>query len=264
VNKVAAAFMIALVAALLTIVATGGRSQAQETNIITVGPADVGFGAVQVDLDPTTFAERTVTVTNTGSTAITLDLLLLNQNAGFSFTLPGGGNQLVLNPFNEEGDKVELTVKFDPVLALGETEVFRETQLVFDSGLGGPTLATVDLSGTGTSYDPTDPDENPNPGVQSDCTIIGTDNSDQLTGTAANDVICALGGNDRIDGQGGDDELRGENGRDKITDKSGKDKLIGGAKKDRLNARDGSKGDVLMGGPGKDKIVKDKKDKGRR
>lgn len=272
VTKVGTALLAALVVALLTIMATGGRTQAEPTNVITVGPAEVGFGAVQVDLDPNTAAERTLTVQNTGGEEVTLNLSLLDQLAGFSFRLPDGsnGNQITLKPFNEAGDKAEIQILFDPVLQANETEIFRETKLEFKSGLLGPTLATVDLSGTGTSYDPLTPDRpdlpppggNPNPGVQDGCTIIGTNGKDRLTGTAIEDTICGLGGNDRINGLGGNDTLKGDAGRDRVTDKSGTDKLFGGGGVDRLSARDGSPGDLLKGGPKKDKIVKDRRDRG--
>lgn len=68
---------------------------------------------------------------------------------------------------------------------------------------------------------------------------LGDGGPDTLTGTSGRDILCGLGGQDRLTGGGGPD----------LSD--------GGAANDVLCARDGSGGDVLLGGPGSDKARRD-------
>ncbi len=83
-------------------------------------------------------------------------------------------------------------------------------------------------------------------------TIAGTG---VLVGTAGNDVIVGAGAADHIMGAGGDDTICGLGGRDIIDDGAGADYVSGGGAADVLNqpaAPDA--GDVIDGGPGKDKV----------
>lgn len=169
--------------------------------------------------------------------------------SNFSLVNPPAGNVLTLAP----GSESTLQVRFSPTATGAQV-----AELDFTAMGGGDAPPSVSLDGTGTNTDPLT-----QPGVQSDCTIVGTPGGDRLTGTAGQDVICALGGADKINGQGARDVMRGNGGRDRIKDTSGRDKLLGQGGKDRLNARDGHRRDVLIDGPKRDRIVKDKGDRAR-
>jgi Ca2+-binding RTX toxin-like protein len=242
-----AATLVAL-AALLAAFVLAKSSEAQETNIITVGPLDVGFGAVEVGT--TSDPVRTIFIRNTSGALLTInDVSILGTNAS-DFTLvdpiPAGG--IVLDRDGEYG----LDIEFTP--SANGTRVAELTLQVLG---GGTNLPTVNLSGTGVNQPPTSQPE------AQGCDIVGTNNGETLTGTPNPDVICGLGGNDKINGLGANDVMKGGSGNDRITDKDGKDKLLGQSGKDRLNARDGQGGDLLKGGGSKDRAAKDKKDKAR-
>jgi Ca2+-binding RTX toxin-like protein len=103
------------------------------------------------------------------------------------------------------------------------------------------------------------------------CTIKGNSKANKLTGTAGADVICGYGGDDHIYGKGGNDILiggsgddwlygekgndlsKGGAGRDVLFDRTGLDTLKAGDGDDKcMDTRDGSGGDHLDGGAGKD------------
>ena len=103
-----------------------------------------------------------------------------------------------------------------------------------------------------------------------DCTILGTEENDNLMGTTGNDIICGLGGNDTIEGDDGDDiirggagndsikggpgndEIYGESGDDLINGNRGEDRLFGGGDSDEMYGSSGK--DFLSGGKGDDKL----------
>lgn len=103
-----------------------------------------------------------------------------------------------------------------------------------------------------------------------DCTILGTEENDNLMGTTGNDIICGLGGNDTIEGDDGDDiirggagndsikggpgndEIYGESGDDLINGNRGEDRLFGGGNSDEMYGSSGK--DFLSGGKGDDKL----------
>ncbi len=95
---------------------------------------------------------------------------------------------------------------------------------------------------------------------ESQATIAGTRNDDQIVGTPGPDVIVGLGGNDSINGGGGNDTICGDGGGDDRTpDDDGSDDLAGGdgddvligqGREDRLKGSAGD--DVLLGGVGDD------------
>jgi Ca2+-binding RTX toxin-like protein len=240
--------LAATLASLLTISILAKPSHAADP-ILTVNETDIGFGAVEVGTtgDPV----RTITIRNTTGTEVVLGgINLLGTNAGdFALVnpLPVGGVTL------DRDGTYSFDVSFTPT-ANGT----RLAELGFDVVGGGATVPTVNLTGTGVNEPPSS-----QPGVESDCTIIGTNNGERITGTPANDVICSLGGSDRVNGLGGNDRLRGGTGNDRLTDKAGKDKLFGESGKDRMSTRDGKRGDLLVGGSGRDRAAKDKRDKAR-
>jgi Ca2+-binding RTX toxin-like protein len=81
------------------------------------------------------------------------------------------------------------------------------------------------------------------------CTIIGTDQDDELHGTPGPDVIYGGPGQDLLDGGPGADTIRSEGGRDGVF---GED--VGGPGGDScLSAIDGRPGDRVRGGPGNDR-----------
>lgn len=245
---VSAAMLLAVVVAMLLLLAAKPSGAQEVSPILTVGQTEVGFGAVQVGTvgDPV----RTITVTNTSGTVLTLaGINILGADAGqFSLVepLPVGGIAL-----SRDGT-YSFDVAFSPTA--NGTKV---ANLGFEVLGSGATLPTVGLTGTGTQEPPAG-----QPGAQG-CDIVGTNNGETLTGTPGSDVICGLGGNDRINGLGANDVLKGGAGKDRITDKAGKDRLLGQGGADRLNAKDGKRGDLLKGGGGKDRAVKDKRDRAR-
>ena len=219
---------------------------ASGTPLITVEPTEVGFGAVEVGTtgDPV----RTIHIRNTNGTNLVIGGIdTLGANAGdFSLVdpIPVTGTEL------DPNGTYELQVAFSPT-ANGT----RVAELGFDVVGRGATLPTVDLSGTGVQQPPTN-----QPGTRG-CTIIGTNNGEVLTGTPGRDVICARGGADRANGLGSRDVIRGGSGNDRLVDKAGRrDKLLGQGGNDTLNARDGRGGDLLRGGPGRDKAIKNRGD----
>jgi Ca2+-binding RTX toxin-like protein len=87
-------------------------------------------------------------------------------------------------------------------------------------------------------------------------TLVGTPGSDHLAGTPARDVIVGGAGNDVIEGRGGSDRICGGGDADQLRGGLGDDYLRGGG--DRLEADVTGTflvGDVLLGGPGADRLV---------
>lgn len=85
---------------------------------------------------------------------------------------------------------------------------------------------------------------------------------DRIDGGAGNDRISGGPGRDRFSGEKGDDKLSGGTGKDTLKGDSGDDTLRGNAGKDKLFGGPGrdllfrGAGDVLSGGPGKDRMVR--------
>jgi Ca2+-binding RTX toxin-like protein len=240
-----AAMLAALTA--LAILDHPRSSEAQETQTVTINPSDIGFGAVELTASPET---RTVSVTNTGTTSITIGSvdfsgLLGTGTANITAVLGPGGLTV------GAGETKVFDVSFDPLTA-GFTQVTGTLKDLSGVEIQGAPQVTV--SGTGVAATPAG---SPN------CTIVGTGRGETLTGTSNHDVICGMGGNDRINGLGGNDVERGGMGNDRIIDHKGKDKLLGQGGRDSLNSRDHARGDVLKGGGGKDRAVKDRKDRAR-
>jgi hypothetical protein len=253
-----AVVLAATLAALLAVFVLAKPSGAQET-IVTVEPTEVGFGAVEVSANPET---RTISIKNTGATTLVIGGVDISGTDADDFDLV-----TTIDPLNGlsvgAGDTVSLEVGFDPA-----TEGAKEATLVLNNLLGQaiPGAPQINISGTGVNVEPTAP---------AACTIVGTDNGEVLTGTPDDDVICALGGRDRVNGLGGSDTIHGGRGNDRLVDPSANpkptsptsleaDKLYGQGGKDRINSKDGDSNDVVNGGPGRDRIKKDKGDQGRR
>ena len=87
----------------------------------------------------------------------------------------------------------------------------------------------------------------------SECTIKGTNGSDNLVGTPGPDVICALDGDDFIKALGGDDIIFAGKGSDFISADAGNDIVFGGEGNDVIRGASGD--DVLIGGPGDDQLA---------
>ena len=241
--------LAAALAALLLALVVAKPSGAQETPILTVEPSSVDVGNVQVGADPAT---QTVTVKNTGTTALVLGgVEILGVDSGAFSTDINPDTGLTVGA----GESATFTVSFDPVKTGLQTAqlTFNKVTDLLGNTVSGVEAPTVSLTGQGVSANP----------AGSNCTITGSNNGETLRGTAGKDVICALGGVDRINGLGANDVLRGGRGNDRITDRAGRDKLLGQGGRDRLNARDGSRGDLLKGGAGKDRAFKDRGDRAR-
>ena len=87
----------------------------------------------------------------------------------------------------------------------------------------------------------------------SECTIKGTNDSDNLVGTPGPDVICALDGDDFIKALGGDDIIFAGKGSDFISADAGNDIVFGEEGNDVITGASGD--DVLIGGPGDDQLA---------
>ena len=247
---ISAAMLVATLAALLALFVLAKPSQAQDTTV-TIEPTEVGFGAVEVNADA---EKRTISITNTGDTTLRIGGVDFSGTDADDFDL-----LTAIDPLKglrvEVGDTATLEVSFDPL-----TTGAKEATLILNNLLGQtiPGAPQVNITGTGISTAP-----NAQPGAQPNCDITGTPKGEVLTGTPNRDVICALGGNDRVNGLGANDKLFGGKGNDRITDKAGKDRLIGQSGRDRLNARDRARGDILKGGPARDRAIKDRGDRAR-
>jgi len=278
------AAILAVVLAFSVFAKPSGAQVTPAPGELTVEPVELGFGGVQVNTDD----DRTVTITNTGGTTLTI--------GGVKFTDPVTGEEIVGGPFSlaeplptggivlqpNASTPLELDIRFAPKAEdTGETSkaVLTFIERRIDGTLGdtialvdqaGNTVQGIDLTGTGTANDP-----NLQPGAQQDCTVTGTNNGETLTGTSGDDIICALGGRDRVNGLGGSDTIRGGGGNDLLVDPSASpnpatstnaeaDKLYGQGGKDRINSKDGDGNDLVKGGPKFDKINKDAGDQGKK
>jgi uncharacterized repeat protein (TIGR01451 family) len=92
-----------------------------------------------------------------------------------------------------------------------------------------------------------------------DC-LFGDIGDDFLDGGPGNDFLSGGRGNDRENGGPGDDTVNGDGGRDTLNGGTGNDTLNGGTGNDTIKARDRTR-DKVDCGPGKDKVVADRKDK---
>ena len=84
--------------------------------------------------------------------------------------------------------------------------------------------------------------------------------ADVLVGGAGADVLRGRGGNDILRGKAGNDRLDGGRGADTILGGPGTDRLEGGAGDDRVLTRDGKR-DVVVCGPGRDRVIADRADR---
>ena len=90
--------------------------------------------------------------------------------------------------------------------------------------------------------------------------IRGFGGNDKLRGGSGDDCLFGGKGKDRLKGDDGNDKLKGGSGKDRLTGGAGADKLGGGPGNDILRSKGGG-ADVVKCGPGKDKVIADKKDK---
>jgi Ca2+-binding RTX toxin-like protein len=240
--------LAAILAALLVAFMAARPSEAADP-VLTVNPSSTDFGSVTVGATPET---QTFTVTNNGTDTLVLGgVNLLGTDTGAFTTSIDPTNGLTV----AAGGTTTFTVTFDPVkTGLQNAQVtFDTVKDLLGNTVTGVTPPTVSVTGQGVHVNA--------PGGK--CTITGSNRSETLRGTSGQDVICSLGGNDKINGLGANDVLKGGMGNDRITDHNGKDKLLGQGGRDRMNARDHRRGDLLKGGPAKDRVVKDKGDRAR-
>ena len=93
-------------------------------------------------------------------------------------------------------------------------------------------------------------------GVAFAATVIGTSEGEVLVGTRFDDEIRGKQGRDQVMGLSGNDRLYGGRGRDRLIGGSGNDVLFS----QDLNRRGIGKRDVLVCGPGYDRVVTDFED----
>lgn len=238
--------LAATLAAMTVLVSLGHAksSEAQDAQTVTISPSTIGFGATEVTAGLET---RTVTITNNDTSDLVIAGIDFSGVAPGTFTTSIGPGGLTVGA----GKTTTFDINFDPATEGVKDAVGR---LIDSTSTVIPGTPQVTVTGTGV---------NQLPAAAPDCTIIGTDNGEVLTGTPQADVICANGGADRVNGLGGNDVLKGGMGNDRMTDHNGKDKLFGQGGRDTLNTRDHHRGDILKGGGGKDRTVKDRRDRAR-
>lgn len=212
----------------------------------------------------------TITGSNTNSGAgvqngVDFDPWLVLTATADPDTVATGGQSTVTASLrtNSDGDEV------DPFILPDVGSVaFEET-----TGLGNVSPASDDIEGgdaettftagnqTGTAAvdathdNATDTAEitiTPGGGAPANCTIVGTEEDDELEGTDGDDVICGLGGDDTINGNGGSDTILGGGGNDTITGGPGNDTVRGGGGNDSILGGPGN--DTLFGDDGADTI----------
>lgn len=94
--------------------------------------------------------------------------------------------------------------------------------------------------------------------VASGPVTVGTSGDDVIVGSAGDDVVLAGDGNDRVCGLDGNDFLRGELGNDRVDGGAGDDVIIGDLfVTAAINVTADGGDDLLMGGPGVDRITGD-------
>ena len=82
-------------------------------------------------------------------------------------------------------------------------------------------------------------------------TLVGVH---EVLGSAGDDLLAGTGGDDVLDGGPGADRLEGRDGADDLDGGSDADRLDGGDGDDSLSSGGDAAGDVLLGGPGRDKV----------
>lgn len=120
---------------------------------------------------------------------------------------------------------------------------------LFDLGDGdfNDVIVTVDLNGSGTSFD------NAHLAMDSDLTETALDGDDVIDGGAGDDVLFGLGGDDVLVGGAGADVLSGGSGNDALVGLDGDDVLIGGPGADVMSG--GSDRDTFLGADADDVIA---------
>lgn len=227
----------------------------------TPGNADVGTIALRVTATDLAGAaindEFALSVTNTNDAPV-LAQALTNQaateNAGFSYTVPGGvftdvdaGDVLIYSASLADGSALPAWLTFDAA-----TRAFSGTPPGGAAGEWGLRVAATDTAGTQAVADFQLLVQAQAGG--SGVTLTGTPASETLTGTAFNDFIDGRSGNDMVYGLGGNDQLLGGDGIDRIYGGAGNDVLDGGAGADTLAGGVGADVYVFGRGSGRDVI----------
>jgi hypothetical protein len=90
--------------------------------------------------------------------------------------------------------------------------------------------------------------------------IRGRGGDDKLRGGDGNDCLYGNKGADRLGGDAGADRLKGGADDDRLDGGDGRDVIGGGPGADTIHSKDGER-DRVRCGPGKDKVIADRKDK---
>ncbi len=236
-----------------------GRREGHSVLRVAIGIVDVTLDVAEESIVTGDEVHASVTVTNTGSTALTEIALSSDDLPACAADVPD------LGPGEEHTvtctDALDVS---DPVVTVdtAETQPKTAADVVDVSPL--PTClgrdVTVDLN---RGHEPTaGPDVVlGTPGDDVIATLGGGDTvcagagDDEVLGGGGRDTIAGGGGRDTIDGGIGDDELSGEVGADVLAGLSGFDHLDGGDGVDTL--RGGANGDHLAGGPNRDTCAGD-------
>jgi hypothetical protein len=191
--------------------------------------------------------------------------LLLLSTAGLAGAQSVTGNRITCDggrcEGTEERDTIVASDKAEEVVAKGGDDDI-ELDVVFpvgsdDVAFGGPGRDCID-GGGGQDLMVGGPGDDNRP-----CEFTAFVNPRAaMTGGPGDDVLDGGPGDDSLDGIADDDTLIGGEGRDLIEDlsPSDSDRLFGDGGDDELNATDGDGGDVVDGGPGRDRCSGDVRD----
>jgi Ca2+-binding RTX toxin-like protein len=167
------------------------------------------------------------TITDSAGT----DTLILGKNINLAnFASYRSGNNLILETVDGSFTTTGRVTLTDYFITGNEIETI---QFSVDDGMGGYTLAGLNLT--------------------------GTNSAETINGTSSFDYIRGRGGDDTINGDDGDDRLRGDDGNDIINGGLGDDRLEGGNGNDTYYYSYGDGYDTIEDGSGaSDHLILDK------
>jgi virginiamycin B lyase len=222
-----------------------GRREGHSVVRIAVGQVSVGL---VVDEDQVTVGDdvrATVTVTNTGPTALTeveVSSTTLPGCAGDLADLGPGEHYIVTCTLTTTGagelglEVAADTAETQPTVA-GDVVLVEEEPPVDPPATCWGREVTVDLGA----------DERPTAGAD---VILGTPQADTIWAGGGDDIICAGAGADVVHAGRGHDQVFGVAGVDRLFGEAGADVLRGGVQADGLSG--GGGGDRLIGGADRD------------
>jgi Ca2+-binding RTX toxin-like protein len=210
---------------------------------------------------------RTGDTANGATTELGEDVFASLQSVWYQWTPPADGTY----KFSTNGSGFDTLMAIYSGTSIEDLEIIDVNDDDPDRGCCSSWIGLVDAEATTTYYiniSPLDIEAGPislswGPlilGNGAPNILTGTSAAEEIRGMGGEDRITAAGGNDLVFGGRGNDSLQGGPGNDLVLDRSGVDLLQGHNGVDRLDARDGGRGDRLIGGPGADTCRADPSD----